>query len=228
MKIYFSPLACSLATRIALYDAGVDATFVEVDGPSKRTVDGAAFLPVHGLGLVPVLETDDGRRITENAAVLQYIASAYPRAALAPKDAASITELQSWLSFVGTELHKAVYFPLLDKHASAEVRAYSLSKVDTRLGWLASQLEGRDFLLETFSVADAYLFAVLNWSVVTPIVLSRWPAIDRYMARLRERPSIARAVAEEMQLYMRELARRGEALPAAVASRVSQASSANG
>ncbi|WP_437683548.1 glutathione binding-like protein [Sorangium sp. So ce131] len=207
MKLYFSPLACSLATRIALYEAGAEASYVEVDPKTKRTEDGADFRAVHPLGLVPVLDLEGGEVLTENAAILQLVADRFPAAELAPRDAHGRSRLQQWLSFVGTELHKALYVPLLDKAAPAEVKAYALAKAPSRLGWLAERLEGREFLLDRFSVADAYLFTVLNWSSVTPVDLKSWPALPAYQARLQQRPSVARALAEERERYLRTLER---------------------
>ena len=86
MKLYFSPLACSLATRIALYEAGADATFVEVDLKTKRTQDGVDFRTIHALGLVPALAMGNGEILTENAAILQYVADQFPDSGLAPRD----------------------------------------------------------------------------------------------------------------------------------------------
>ncbi len=202
MKLYYSPLACSLASRIALYEAGAEATFVEVDPHAKTTSDGRDFHTVNPLGLVPTLVMDDGGTLTENAAILQYIAERFPDASLAPRDPAGRARLQQWLSFIGTELHKALYVPLLSPSAPEGAKAFALSKAQSRLGWVASMLEGRDFALgASFSVADAYLFAVLNWSSVTPVRLEPWPAITSYQRRLRERPSVARAFSEERALY---------------------------
>ena len=209
MKLYFSPLACSLASRIALYEAGADATFVEIDPKTKTTPDGEDFRARHMLGMVPLLELDDGSLLSENAAILQYIARTHADARLIPDGARGLAQVQQWLSFVGSELHKATYVPLLDKTAPAEVKAYALSKVELRFTWLARQLEGRAFLADEFSIADCYLFAVLNWSSVTPVSLDAWPAVRAYHARLRDRPHVARAFTEELELYARELKRQG-------------------
>ena len=199
MDIYFSPLACSLATRIALYESGTAARFIEVDPKTKRTLDGDDYLAVYPLGLVPALRTNDGDLLTENAAILQYVG---------PVAANESARLQQWLCFIGTELHKGVFVPLLDKKAGDEVKAYALAKAKSRLDWVASHLESREFLLDRFSVADAYLFAVLNWTLaVKQIELAKWPALDRYVTRLRARPSIAKAFAEELPLYRAEQAR---------------------
>jgi len=207
MQLYFSPLACSLATRISLYEAGAQATYIEVDAKTKLTRDGKDFREVHSLGLVPTLRTDDGDVLTENAAILQHVAEVLPQAHLAPTDSRGRARLQQWLCFIGTELHKALFVPLLDAKAPEGAKAYALEKGTSRLAYLEKHLTGREFLLDRFSIADAYLFTVLNWCVATPVDLKKWPALSAYVARLRERPTIAKATAEELGLYMEELAR---------------------
>jgi glutathione S-transferase len=205
MLLYFSPLACSMATRIALYEANADATFVQVDGKTKRTrPDGDDFYAINPMGLVPTLRTDDNEIITENAAILQYVAERFPAAQLAPADGIARTRLSQWLSFIGTELHKATFGPLLDPQSNDGAKAYALEKSGARFGRVEQHLTGRETLLEHFSVADAYLVTVLNWTRATPIDLSRWPALSAYSARLRQRPSVARALAEEGALYAAE------------------------
>jgi glutathione S-transferase len=211
MRLYFSPLACSMATRIALYEADADASFVEVDAKTKRTLPGGGdFTEKSPLGLVPTLETDDGQLLTENAAILQWVADRFPKAALAPQDAAGRTRLVEWLSFIGTELHKAIFAPLLDKNAPEGAKAYALGKVEPRFRRIERHLEGRPFLLPKFSVADAYLVTVLTWTVATPIDLkATWPALAAYVKGVRTLPSVAKAFAEERELYAAEMARAG-------------------
>jgi glutathione S-transferase len=204
MDLYFSPLACSLATRIALYEAGADARFVEVDPFTHQTLDGSPLAAVAPLALVPAIRTDEGELLTENAAVLQYVATRYPDARLAPTDPRGRALLQQWLCFVGTELHKLVFAPLLDKHAPDGARAYALSKATARLDVVEAHLRGRDFLLDEFSVADAYLVTVLNWTIATPIELAKWPTLAAYATRLRQRASVAKALAIEVPLYHAE------------------------
>ena len=209
MDLYFSPLACSLATRIALYEAGAEARYLEVD-PKTKVVqnDGSDFYQVNPLGLVPTLRTDDGLVLTENAAILQYVADRFPQAGISTGPGMERSRLHQWLCFIGTELHKGLFVPVLDKKASPEVKAYILGKGLSRLDYLEKYLEGREFLLDHFSVADAYLVTVINWTMATPpIELAKWPVVKDYYERLRARPSIARAVAEEFKLYQAELAR---------------------
>ena len=208
MDLYFSPMACSLASRIALYEAGAgDVRFIEVDPKTKRTLDGADYRKIYPLGLVPLLRLDDGFLLSENAAILQYMAGRYPAAKLAPADESGRARLQQWLCFIGTELHKGLFIPLFDQKAPEGTRAYTLQKYDSRLQHLDDHLSGREYLLDRFSVADAYLYTVLNWTVPTRVDLETRPAIKRYYESLQTRPTIAKAFLEEMSLYKAELAR---------------------
>jgi len=209
MDLYFSPMACSLATRIALYEAGATANFLEVDPKTKLVQnDGSDFRKVNPLGLVPTLRTDDGTVLTENAAILQYVADRFPQVGLGAGPGMERSRLQQWLCFIGTELHKGLFIPILDKTAPAEMKTHVLGKNLSRLDYLENYLKGRDYLLDHFSIADAYLVTVINWTMATPpIELANWPAVKAYHARLRARPSIARAIAEEFELYKAELAR---------------------
>jgi glutathione S-transferase len=207
MELFFSPLGCSMASRIALYEAGASATFTEVDPFTKLTRQGQEYCNTYSLGLVPALRTESGELLTENAAVLQYLAARFPEAGLTPSDRLGRARLQQWLCFIGTELHKTVFSPLLDRSAPEGAKAYALAKAPARFELLEHHLSGREYLLDAFSVADAYLFTVLGWSVATPIELAQWPALVAYLERLSVRPSVARARAEEGKLYAEERAR---------------------
>jgi glutathione S-transferase len=206
MQLYFAPLACSMATRIALYEAGAEADYIYRDH-AKRLPDGSDFHAINPLGMVPTLRTDEGELLTENGAILQYVAERFPTANLAPKDGLERTRLQQWLSYIGTELHKTVFIPLLDKKAPPEAKAYAATLADSRFGLLDKHLSGREFLLDTFSIADAYLCTVLNWTRAVPIDLAKWPNVKAYHSRMRKRPSIVRAWDEELALYAEEEAR---------------------
>ena len=207
MKLYFSPMACSLASRITIYEAQASAEpaieFVAVDLEQQRTATGVDYRSIHALGQVPALEFADGELLTENAAILQYFAEEFRSARLVPEDVRGRTRLRQWLSFIGTELHKLVYQPLLSRSAPEAVKAYSLAAAPIRLSWLSAQLGSRPFLLDEFSVADAYLFTVLTWSAVTPIDLKPWPTLVNYLSELKARPAVQRALTEELTLYRR-------------------------
>ena len=212
MNLYFSPLACSMATRIALYEIGAKAGFIMVDTKAKRVEDGSDFFAVNDMGQVPVLRTDEGELLTENPAVLQYVADRHPNSGLAP--AAGTPEryrVQQWLNFTTSELHKVVFVPLLDPKANDGAKAYAREKAPARLAHLARHLEGREFLLDRFTIADAYLVTVLNWGRYSGIDLAQWPAVNGYYHRMIERPAVAKAIAEEIALYKAEQARRSAA-----------------
>jgi len=204
MDLYFSPLACSLATRIALYETGAEANYLEVD-PKTKVVqnDGTDFRGVNPLGLVPTLRTDDGLVLTENAAILQYVADRFPQAGIATGPGMERSRLHQWLCFIGTELHKGLFVPVLDKKAPPEVKAYILGKGLSRLDYLENYLSGREFLLDHFSVADAYL--------VTSHQLDHGDAADR-IGEMAHRESVLRAASRASQ--HRQGSRRGvQAVP---------------
>jgi glutathione S-transferase len=207
MELYFSPLACCMSSRMAFYEAGVEARYHRIDTRTKRVLsDGSDFLKLTPLGQVPVLRTDSGELLIENAAVLQYIAD-HVGGNLAPPSGLERYRLQQWLSFIGTELHKVVYIPLLDEKSPEGARAYARENAAVRFAYLNDHLGGQEYLLDRFSVADAYLVTVLNWSPAAGVDLSKWPAVAQFFARMLKRPSVARAVAEERALYTEEQAR---------------------
>jgi glutathione S-transferase len=204
MDLYFSPLACSMATRIAFYEADAKARYLEVDTKANRILEGGDYLAINPHGYVPALRTDDGEVLTENAAVLQYVADHFPTAGLAPREGRERVRLQSWLSFIGTELHKGLFTPLLDRRATDGARAFAMQRYRPRLDYLNAYLTGRQFLLDRFTIADAYLTVALNWSRATAIDFETWPALKSYFDRMRQRPAIARALAEEAALYVKQ------------------------
>jgi glutathione S-transferase len=211
MDLYFAPLACSMATRISLYEAGGDANFIQVDGKAKRAADGTDFYTINPLGQVPVLRTDDGALLTENPAILLYVAEQFPESGLAPSGPGRYW-LQQWLNFVATEMHKVIFAPLLDRASPDGAKSYAQDKSGRRLTLLDEHLVEREFLLDQFTVADAYLFTTLNWARLTGVLdLTRWPHTQAYTYRLLERPSIARALDEEMALFQAERARQAAA-----------------
>ena len=201
MRLYFIPFACSLAARAALDEAGLVAEFIQV-GPGDRALPGGrSFRELNPLGQVPVLELDDGEVLTEGPAILQYIADRAPQAGLAPAPGTQQRyHLQKWLNFISTELHKFTFTPLLSRDVSSEARNYALGHVRPRFEYLSDHLSGRDFLMDRFSVADAYLLAVLNWCESANVEIAAWPVLEAYRSRLRQWPSIARAMQAERPL----------------------------
>jgi glutathione S-transferase len=215
MHVYYAPLACSAATRIALYEAGATAEFVYVDihnkGRIRELADGSDYYAINPMGQVPAIRTAEGEIITENPVVLQYVADQYPQAKLAAPSGKERYRLQQWLNFIATELHKATYIPLLTPNSPDGAKAFAREKLPLRFEHLSKHLEGRNFLLDSFTVADAYLVTVLNWSPYAGIDLLEWPAVRAYYQTLSKRPSVVKAFAEEGAAYAQERARRAVA-----------------
>lgn len=202
MELYFAPLSCSLATRIALYEAGLPAGFHQVTLSTKRLDNGDDYLVVNSKGQVPALRTEEGAILTEGPAVLQYVADLAPDTGLAPAAGTPARyELQQWLNYVSTEVHKAVFYFLFNPASPLETKAFARDHLlPTRYDFLSRHLAGREFLLDRFTVADAYLVTTLNWAAPAGVDLARWPVLHDYHARHLQRLSVGRAVAEEMAL----------------------------
>ncbi len=203
MDLYFSPLACSMASRITVYEADAEdrVSLRRVNAKTKRLADGADYLTINPIGQVPVLLTDEGQSLTENAAILPYLADRLAGTSLAPVEGFDRYELARWLGFVGTELHKLVFTPLLSPTSNDGAKAYALAAAEPRLAFLNTYLTDREFLLDRFSVADAYLTVVLNWSQFIRLDLTPYPAVAGYFGRMTARPAVARAMQEEMALF---------------------------
>lgn len=198
MKLYFLPFACSLASRIALAEAELDAEFVQV-GADKSLPDGRALAALNPMNLVPVLEMRDGNILTENPAILTYIADLAAEGVLAPAPyTLERYRMVAWLNFVATELHSGIYHPLFS--GDANVRPFALGEVAKRFRVLSDHLDGREFLGDTFSVADAYLVVVLNWSETAGVPIADWPVLLEWRSRMKRRPSVAAAMREELPL----------------------------
>jgi glutathione S-transferase len=197
MKLYYSPGACSLSPHIVAREAGLPLSLVRVDTKSRKTAAGDEYLAINGKGYVPLLELDDGTRLSEGPAIVQYLADRAPGSMLAPPNGTLPRyQLQEWLNFVTSELHKQ-FSPLFDPNLGDDVKARFRDKIAGRLDWLVKQLGDRDYLTGEFSVADAYLFTVLNWTRWTGIDLGRWPVLERYVARVAARPQVQAAMKEE-------------------------------
>lgn len=203
MDLYFAPLSCSMATRIALYESGQDATYHQVVLGTKRTTAGDDYLAINPKGQVPALKTDDGRFLTEGAAILQYVADRAPASGLAPAAGTfERYEVQQWLSYIGSEVHKQVFYLMFNPATPAEAKVWAREQaLPPRYDYLSRHLEGRTFLVgERFTVADAYLVTTLNWAAPAGVDLSRWPVLAAYRDRLCTRPAVGRALSEELAL----------------------------
>lgn len=206
MKLYYKPGACSLAAHIILNELGIEHEIERVDTKAGRTETGRDYGAINPNGYVPALETDDGEIITENPAVLQYIADQHPDAGLAPAwGTLARTRLLEVLNFISSELHKA-FGPFFHDDLDATAREKAVSQVSRRIDHIDRLLaDGRDYLVDNrFSVADAYGFVVLNWTNIVGIDLSPWPAVTAYAERIRTRPATQRAMGAEGLLKERK------------------------
>ena len=198
MKLYFAPGACSLSPRIALLEAGLPFTTQKVDTKTKQLDGGGDFWAINSKGYVPTLELDNGQVLTEGPAIVQYIADQNPESGLAPK--AGTMEryrLQEWLNFITSEIHKG-FSPLFDPTLSPEVKQVFKDKLGKRFDWLTTQLTGKQYLMgDVFTVADGYLFTVLNWCQWVGIDLAKWPLLKDYQSRVSARPKVQEALKAE-------------------------------
>jgi len=197
MQLFVMPGACSLAPHIVAREAEVPFELRIVDRKT-REAGGRALADVNPKGYVPALEIEPGKVLTENAAILQFLADTAPDKQLAP--AAGTFErlrLQEWLHFVGTEVHKG-FSPLFDPSLSAETKAWAVGRLTKRIEWLNGELADRPFLTgDRFSAVDAYLFVVLSWSKFVKLDLSPYPNVLAFLARVAERPAVQAAMKAE-------------------------------
>ncbi len=198
MKLYYFSGACSLASNISLREAGLPFELVKVDRRTRKAADGLDYNEVNPKGYVPALTLDNGEVLTENLAVLQYIADRNPAAKLAPP--AGTMEryrLVEWLAFISTEIHKS-FSPLFRDDAHDEVKQYARKLLSGRLDYLNRAIGNRPFLMgEQFTVADAYAFTVLSWGRFVNVDLGQWPQLQRHQERVGGRPQVVEALKSE-------------------------------
>jgi glutathione S-transferase len=198
MKLYYFSGACSLASNIALREAGLPFELIKVDRRTRKAADGLDFNEVNPKGYVPALTLDNGEVLTENVAVLQYIADRNPAAKLAPP--AGTMEryrLVEWLAFISSEIHKN-FSPMFRDDAAEEVKQYARKALSGRLDYLNRAIGNRPFLMgEQFTIADAYLFTVLGWARHLKIDLGQWPQLQHHQERVGARPQVMEALKSE-------------------------------
>lgn len=198
MKLYYTPGACSQSPHIVLREAGAEFTLEKVDLKNKTTEHGEDFLQVNPKGYVPALEIEPGTVLTEGPAIVLYLANKYPAAKLAPP-AGSLEryQLQSWLIFINSEIHKA-FGPLFNPAMPDEAKVLFKQQIGKRYDYLQTHLSKQDNLMPSgYSVADVYLFVITGWSKSMGIDLNQWPALIAYRQRIGERPAVKAALAAE-------------------------------
>lgn len=198
MKLYYSPGACSMAPHIVALEAGLNLELVKVDIPSKKTESGGDFWAVNPKGYVPALVLDTGELITEVAVICQYLADQVPASGLAAPYGTMVRyQLMSALNFTATEVHKQIG-ALFNPALTPEMKTVQTAAINRRLKTLDQLLEGRSYLMgEQFTIADAYLFTILNWTPIHKIDVSQWRNIPAYMVRVGSREKVKQALREE-------------------------------
>lgn len=198
MKLYYSPGACSLSVHMALHEAGM--TFAAIKAPTKTHLleDGTDYYSINPLGYVPLLELDDGTRLTEAPALLQYIADQAPDKHLAPANGTvARAQVNGWLAFVSSELHKG-FAPLFSPATPADYKPVVVEKLLKRLAWVDEQLAGKSYLMgDAFSLADLYLFNVTNWAPLVKVDISNLTHLVAFRAHMSQRPAVQTAMRAE-------------------------------
>ena len=198
MKLYYYPGACSMAPHIVLREAGYNFDLDKVDFAAMKTAGGEDYRKTNPKGYVPALRLDDGQVLTEVGVIIQYLADQKPGSDLAPK--AGTMEryrLMEWVNFIATEIHKALG-AFFNPKMTPKWKEAQLALVGRRLDYLAAALDGKQYVMGyKFSVADAYLFTVLNWTNFHKIDIGKWPKLKDYMARVAARPKVKDAMKAE-------------------------------
>ena len=198
MKLYYSPGACSLSPHIVLHESGLAFEAVMASTKSHKLQDGTDYYSINPLGYVPLLELDDGTRLSEGPAIVQYIADQVPEKNLAPANGTLARyQLQSWLNFIGTELHKG-FGPLFNPATPADFKPVVIERLKSRLAWVDQQLAGKSYLMgEQFTVADAYLFTVTGWGGFVGVDISNLANIAAFRQRMSARAGVQAALRAE-------------------------------
>ncbi|QDL39538.1 glutathione transferase GstA [Rhodoferax sediminis] len=198
MKLYYSPGACSLSPHIALEEAGLAYEAIAAPTKTHKLPDGTDYYTINPLGYVPLLQLDDGTLLREGPVIVQYIADQAPAKKLAPANGTLARyQLQSWLNFVGTELHKG-FSPLFNPATPTEYKTVVIERLQSRLKWVDGELAGKQYLMgDQFSVADGYLFTITNWAAPMNIDLSPLANLTAYRARVAARPGVQQAMKAE-------------------------------
>ena len=199
MKLYFSPGACSLASHIALHEAGMNFEAIKVEGRGQKTAGGEDYLQITAKGYVPALKLDDGSVLTEGTAILPYIGDLNPALGLAPAPGTMARyRMHEWLGYINSEVHKN-FSPFFTPSATEEQKAAARAQLEKRVQFIEAHLADKPFLLgEHLSVADCYLFTVLSWCAYIKLdAPSIWPGLKPYIDRIAARPSVQAALKAE-------------------------------
>jgi len=194
MKLYYAPAACSFAPHVALREAGIPFEPVKVDlRKHVLAADGSDYYAINPKGYVPLLELDNGERLSEVAVILQYIADRKPGTIAPAFGSTERYRVMEWLNFISSEVHKQ-FGPLWYPDTPDATKEKQRATLAKRFDHIAKTLDRQPYLMgENFTIADAYLHAVLNWSGFLKVDLTPWPALQQFQARMAARPAVQEA-----------------------------------
>lgn len=206
MDLYYAPLACSFASHLLIREAALEINLIPVALSRKQLDTGADYFTIATKGQVPVLRFDDGRLLTENAAVLQALArraAAQGHAGYLPDPGTvAYDDAMEWLSFTGTELHKLCLYPIFQRDAPEAVKAWSRGLLAGKLRTVAQRVAGRPFLAgDHFTVADAYLAWALMLCEQSGLGFQGVEGLGGYWTQIKARPAFGECLAHEARLY---------------------------
>jgi glutathione S-transferase len=198
LKLYYSPGACSLSPHIVLREAGLAFEPVLASTKTHKLQDGTDYYTLNPKGYVPLLELDNGERLSEGPVIVQYIADQVPAKKLAPEAGTMARyRVQEWLNFITSELHKS-FSPLFNPAMPEEAKAIYRTRLGERFKWVDSQLAGKSYLMgDAFSVPDAYLFTVARWGAFVGVDIGALPNLSAFMERMAARPAVQEALQAE-------------------------------
>ena len=198
MKLYYWPGACSLSPHIVSREAGIDLQLAQLDRAERKTADGTVLSSVNPKNQVPVLEMDDGQKLTEGPVIVQYLADLKPASGLVPPPGSvERYRVQEWLNFISSELHRS-FSPLFRPTTPDDFKAVLRDMLAQRFDWIDKELAGKPYLMgDKFTAADAYLFTVVRWSPRVGIDLSKWKNITAYLESVAARPKVQEAMKAE-------------------------------
>ena len=198
MKLYYSPGACSLSPHIVLLEAGLECELVLASTKTHKLADGTDYYTINSKGSVPLLELDNGERLSEGPVIVQYLADLAPASKLAPANGTMARyRLQEWLNFLTSEVHKG-FSPLFNPATPEDFKPVAKARLADQLAWVDSRLAGKDYLMgDQFTVADPYLFVLTRWTQPTGIDISQLAHLGAFMARVAARPAVQQAMKEE-------------------------------
>lgn len=194
MKLYYAPGVCSMAAHITTAEADIALDLIKVDIRSEphRVEDGRHLKDVSPKGVVPILELDNGQVLTEGVAILIYLADQKPEAGLMPAQGSfNRYRMHEWLTFISSELHKTFSPWLFHPEYGEQAAEVAKRRLHERFHLLDNYLADHDYLVgESFTIADAYCFTIMNWSKGRGIDLAAWPNLAHYLSKIAERKSV--------------------------------------